>query len=151
MDGGADADGWDNSELVREGEFAGWRSWGGSDPFEAQSGPFFYREAPGGGVVCAFRAEAKHMNGGGFMHGGCLLTFADFSLFAIGNRALAGSRAVTVTLNAEFTGSGQVGDLIECRGEVVRDGGLMFVRGLITTGNRTLLNFSGVVKKIRAR
>ena len=33
--------------------------------------------------VCAFLAEKKHMNGGEFMHGGCVMTFADFCLFVI--------------------------------------------------------------------
>jgi acyl-coenzyme A thioesterase PaaI-like protein len=91
------------------------------------------------------------MNGGGFMHGGCMLTFADFSLFAIAWRELKDTRCVTVSLNGEFAGAAAVGDLIECRGDVVRDGGLVFIRGLVTTAGRPLLNFSGVVKKLRPR
>lgn len=152
MDGGGDRPEttWNGPREVTEGEFAGWMAWPG-DPFEDQSGPFYFRDEPDGSVLCAFRAERKHMNGGGFMHGGCLLTFADFSLFAIGHRVLEGFRSVTVSLNGEFLGPSTIGELIECRGEVVRDGGMMFVRGLITTGERPLLNFSGVVKKLKRR
>jgi acyl-coenzyme A thioesterase PaaI-like protein len=153
MDGGAEQPtvGGHGPELVSEGEFAGWRAWRGHDPFEDQSGPFFFRDEPDGSVLCAFRAERKHMNGGGFMHGGCLMTFADFALFALAHRELASHRSVTVSLTGEFLGPSTEGELIECRGEVIRDGGLVFIRGLITTAGRPLLNFSGVVKKLRPR
>lgn len=40
------------------------------------------------GPVCSFRAERKHMNAVGVMHGGCLMTFADYSLFAIAHEHL---------------------------------------------------------------
>ena len=133
------------------GEFDGWFTWSGNDAFEDQSGPYFYREEPDGSILCAFRAEKKHMNGGGFMHGGALLTFADFSLFAIGEPVLRNHRSVTVSLNGEFAGSATVGEFIECRGEVVRDGGLVFLRGVVSTSGRPLLNFSGIVKKLKPR
>jgi acyl-coenzyme A thioesterase PaaI-like protein len=138
--------------LISEGEWAGWRQWIGSDPFEDQSGPYYSRQDPDGAVVCAFRAERKHMNGGDFMHGGCMLTFADFCLFVIGREALKDMHAVTVSLNAEFVGPAHVGDLVEGRGEVIRAGGsLVFLRGLISTGGRTMMTYSGVVKKTKPR
>ncbi len=150
MDGGNEVEG--GPRLCQEGEFAGWRTWDGVDPFEDQSGPFYFREDEAGRVTAAFRAEKKHMNGGGFMHGGCMMTFADYCLVAIANKELKDSRAVTVSLNGEFVGPAAVGDLVEATGEVVKAGGsLLFVRGLISTGGRPMLNFSGVVKKIRPR
>ena len=150
MDGGNEVEG--GPRLCQEGEFAGWRTWDGVDPFEDQSGPFYFREDEAGRVTAAFRAEKKHMNGGGFMHGGCMMTFADYCLFAIANKELKDSSAVTVSLNGEFVGPAAVGDLVEATGEVVKAGGsLLFVRGLISTGGRPMLNFSGVVKKIRPR
>ena len=136
---------------MTEGEFAGWMAWPGLDPFEDQSGPFFFRAQDDGSVRCAFRAERRHMNGGGFTHGGCLMTFADFSLFAIAYRELKAVHSVTVSLNGEFVGPSAVGDLIEAEGQVVRDGGLVFIRGLVSTSGRPLLNFSGVVKKLKPR
>ncbi|NQE60467.1 PaaI family thioesterase [Caulobacter sp. RHG1] len=150
MDGGNEIS--SGPRLVDGGEWAGWRTWSGLDPFEDQSGPFYFREDDAGVVTTAFRAETKHMNGGGFMHGGCMMTFADFSLFAIAWKELADSRAVTVSLNGEFVGPARPGDLVTATGEVVRAGGsLLFVRGLISTGGSPMLNFSGVVKKIRSR
>ncbi|HEX4198155.1 MAG TPA: PaaI family thioesterase [Caulobacteraceae bacterium] len=150
------ADGDDSSAIwsgkpITEGEWAGWSAYSG-DPFEDLAGPFYARKDESGEVVCAFRAERRHMNGGGSMHGGCLLTFADYSIFMIGRDALTGVGSVTASMNAEFIDGSREGELIECRGEVVRAGGSMvFLRGLITTGGRPLLNFSAIIKKVRQR
>ncbi|PHY12871.1 thioesterase [Caulobacter sp. B11] len=149
MDGGNESIG--GPRLVTDGDWSGWRTWSGLDPFEDQSGPFYFTEE-NGVVRSAFRAEARHMNGGGFMHGGCMMTFADFSLFAIAWKQIEGTRCVTVSLNGEFMGPAKPGDLVESTGEVIRAGGsLVFVRGLISTGGQPMLSFSGVIKKIRSR
>ena len=98
MNEGTTEYGYGNAVECREGEFAGWYYWN-HDPFETQSGPFFMRREADGSYVSAFRAEPRHMNGGGFMHGGCLMTFADFALFAIATDELAdGGQAVTMNL-----------------------------------------------------
>ncbi|HEX5776135.1 MAG TPA: PaaI family thioesterase [Caulobacteraceae bacterium] len=150
MDGGNEV--MTGPRLLTEGEWAGWHFWGDGDPFEHQSGPFFFREEADGTIRCAFRAEKKHMNGGGFMHGGCMMTFADYALFALAWKELNESYAVTVSLNSEFISSGAVGDLVEATGEVVKAGGsLIFVRGTLTTGGRALMTFSGVIKKVKPR
>jgi uncharacterized protein (TIGR00369 family) len=138
--------------LVEDGEWAGWRYWVGGDPYEDLSGPFYWREDADGSVRCAFRAEKKHMNGGGFMHGGCMLTFADYALFVIGRAALGDGYAVTVSLNGDFVGPANEGDLVEATGEIIRAGGsLVFIRGLIATGESPMMTFSGVVKKVKKR
>ena len=92
-----------------------------------------------------------HLNGAGSLHGGCLMTFADMAMFVIAEYAMDLGPAVTVTLNGEFLGAAVEGELIEAGGEVVRAGrSLVFVRGLVSTGGRSLLNFSGVLKRMRA-
>jgi acyl-coenzyme A thioesterase PaaI-like protein len=137
---------------VAEGPWAGWSTWVGGDPFEDQAGPFYWRKDPDGRTRCAFRAEAKHMNGGGFMHGGCIMTFADYSLFVIAREALADSYGVTATFNGEFVGSVHPGDLVECTGEIVKAGrSMIFLRGLVTTGAEPVMSFSAVIKKTRPR
>lgn len=148
MDGGNEVS--NGPQLVTQGEWAGWRHWSG-DPFETQSGPYYFREEEGR-IRCAFRAERKHMNGGNFMHGGCAMTFADFALFSIADHVLKDERAVTVTLNGEFIGPAHEGDLVEATGEVIKAGkSMVFIRGLVSTGGNPVLSFSGVVKKIRRR
>jgi uncharacterized protein (TIGR00369 family) len=136
---------------MESGEFAGWRYWQG-DPYETRSGPFYYRREDDGGYVSAFRAEARHMNGGGFMHGGCLMTFADFALFAIATDELNGDHAVTLNLAGDFLGSAGPGALIEARGEVTRGGGkTIFVRGLVTGDRKPALSFTGIIRRLSRR
>jgi uncharacterized protein (TIGR00369 family) len=152
MEDGADtrADRWAKA-LITEGEWAGWYYLPGDDPFEDNSGPFYFRHDEKG-PVCAFRAEDRHMNGGGFMHGGCMMTFADFTLFMCAREALKDRHAVTATFNSEFVGSARPGDLVEARAEIVKDGrSMIFMRGMVTTGGEPMLSFSASLKKTGPR
>ncbi|MEL7130715.1 MAG: PaaI family thioesterase, partial [Pseudomonadota bacterium] len=118
---------------VPQGEFAGWYTWP-EEPFEHQTaGPFHYRRDDIG-PVCAFRAEHKHLNSGGVMHGGCLMTFADFALFGIAHDEIGDDAyGLTVAFTAEFLDGPREGEYVEARGEILRAGGsLIFVRGLET-------------------
>ena len=55
-------------------------------------------------------------------------------------------------VHGEFVGAVPQGSLVECRGEVVKAGrSMVFVRGLITTGDEPVMNFSAVIKKTRPR
>ncbi len=136
-------------ETVETGEWAGWITWP-DEPFEFHTaGPFYYK-VDQTGPVAAFRAERKHMNGAGVMHGGCLMTFADFALFAIAHEAMEGGYGLTVAFTSEFLDGPVEGEWVEARGEVLRAGGsLVFVRGIVTAEGRPCLNFSGTLKKQR--
>jgi acyl-coenzyme A thioesterase 13 len=137
---------------VEEGEFKGWRRFDTRETFDSLIGPFYFRKADDGRVTCAFRAEQKHMNAGGRMHGGCLMTFADIALFMIAYEEMEGSRGVTVQLDSTFLDGARVGDLVEAHGEVTRAGGsLVFVRGQIESGERLLFTFSGMIKKMKPK
>ncbi|MEM9937729.1 MAG: PaaI family thioesterase [Pseudomonadota bacterium] len=133
--------------MITEGEFAGWQTWQ-SEPFEYDTaGPFYLREDDKG-MVAAFRAQHKHMNAGGVMHGGCLMTFADFALFALAHTGESDGYGVTVAFTSEFLSGAKEGEYIEARGEVVGGGrSITFVRGLVTADGRPVLNFSGTIKK----
>jgi len=154
MDGGSEYENNYTATLttVAEGEWAGWSCYPGGDPFEDLAGPFYFKAFDDGRTICAFRAERRHMNGGGFMHGGCVMTFADFSLFAIARDAIVGSPCVTATFNCELVGTAREGELVECTGEVVKAGrSMVFVRGLITCKGEPVASFSSVLKKTRPR
>lgn len=152
MDGAADSENNYTSKLVQvtEGEWAGWSCYPGGDPFEDLAGTFYFKIEDDGRPVCAFRAERKHLNGGGFLHGGCVMTFADFSLFVIARDVIDGSSTVTATFNCELVGTAFEGDLVECRGEVVKAGrSMVFVRGMISSKGEPLASFSSVLKKTK--
>jgi len=137
-------------DLITEGEFKDWLTWT-SEAFEYDvAGPFYYRKDEKG-PVAAFRAAPKHMNYGGVVHGGCLMTFADFSLFAIAQDVFGDSSyGLTVAFNSEFLSGAKLGQLIEARGDVLREGGsLIFVRGILTADGKPCLNFSATLKRIR--
>ena len=137
---------------VTEGEFAGWQTYDLHGTFDQTVGPFYFRPDPDGRMRCAFRAQAKHMNMGGRMHGGCLMTFADIALFQTAYQEMGGSSGVTVQLDSTFVDAVNEGDLVEATGEVVRAGGsLIFARGQIQVGDRTVMTFSGVIRKFRPR
>lgn len=137
---------------LTEGPFKGWLTWGdGRDPFETHVGPLVFRTDPDGRSRAAFMPEKKHLNGGGVIHGGALMSFADFALFGIAHEELKGAFAVTVTFNAEFVGAGAPGAVVEALGRVVKQTkSLVFVQGLLMQGGQPILAFSGTLKKIKA-
>lgn len=137
--------------LIEEGEWAGWSTWI-SDAFEQRAGPFYERAEEDGQRVSAFRSEKRHMNGAGFMHGGCLMTFADSALFTIARDAMGGSHGVTMNLSGDFLDAAREGQFIEARGEVTRAGGkTIYVRGIITADGQPVLSFTGIIRKIGRR
>lgn len=133
---------------LTEPEWAGWWKWDGIDPFEDATGPFAVRRDEQG-IVCGFRPGPRHRNGHGMIHGGCLMTFADFSLFMIAGSDGQEVNGVTVTMNCEFVGPAQAGDFLLARGELVRGGrSLVFARGTIMTAEGApVLAFSGTIKR----
>jgi len=131
-----------------KGEFAGWMYWP-ADKWEMHGGPFYMRTEADGTKRGAFRAEAKHMNSLGHMHGGCMMTFADFFTFALADPSID-EATVTVSLNSEFVRGAKVGDLIEASGELVKKGrNLVFTSGQLSTGGKTMLNFSAVLMRTK--
>ena len=127
----------------------GYRPYEYDDPFEDHVGPFGCK-VEDGRIAFAFQADGRHRNTGGAVHGGMLMTFADFALCLTAVWDQPGERCVTVACNCEFVAAGTPGELIEASGEVVRRAGsLTFVRGQVTAAGRVLLNYSGIVKRIR--
>lgn len=138
------------AKLIETGPWAGWKTWP-QDTFETGTGPFYARKDEQGRTVCRFVAEPRHMNGGGFMHGGCFLTFADFACYAIAEEHTQGP-TVTVNLSGDFLAAARVGDVMEATGEVTRAGGrLIYVRGLVTAGGTPALSFTSVITRVKRK
>jgi uncharacterized protein (TIGR00369 family) len=133
---------------TNEGEWAGWNHWMPGDPFEDYVGPF-YTKRDAQGVVCGFLPSAKNCNAYANIHGGALMTFADFALFMIPGEGGAMVHGVTVTMNCEFISGARPGIPLYARGETVKAGrSLLFVRGTIVSEDKAVLIFSGTIKRI---
>lgn len=126
----------------------GWALQSHEDTFSGRAGPYYFREdGPTPGV--GFFAEPHHLNLGGVVHGGALMTLADMALWDICRREIGVFRGVTVTLNAEFLRPGPAGCFIEAAGETLAIGKrMMFARGLVTAKGKALLSFSGSLKRL---
>ena len=131
-----------------EGEFKGWRTWT-RDSFETHNGPFLApdgRKRPSAMRVPG-REEAPQRQRN--VHGGCFMSFADYCLFAIASPVLQGP-GVTVSFSCEFLDAAHEGELVECEGEITRAGGsLIFLRGVLKSGERSLFTFSGTIKRVK--
>ncbi len=119
-------------------------------PFVDKVGPIYGRRDEGHWRL-AFHAGHEHTNGNGVVHGGMLVTLVDqlFGIFAY--LAADRGRVATVSLHSDFVAPGRAGDWIEARGEVTRRSqSLVFIRGALVSGDRTLMTASGTWK-IRER
>ena len=127
-------------------DYAHWEG----DAAEDNIGPFFFKfEA--GLLKSAFRVEARHCNSHGSIHGGVLMTFADYTLCVAANGGTQESVS-TVTCNNEFIAPALPGDLLIGTGEIMRKGGsLVFIRVVIRSGEQVVLTSSAVVKRLRKR
>jgi acyl-coenzyme A thioesterase PaaI-like protein len=104
-----------------------------------------------GRIRCAFRVEKKHLNGMRNVHGGAFMAFADYCLFAMAAPVLEGP-GVTVSFACEFLDAAREGELVECEGEIMRAGGSMiFLRGVLRSGERSLFTFSGTIKRVKRK
>ena len=88
----------------------------------------------------------------GIVHGGAIMTFADMAL-GCATAHVTGSSAMFVTAQMQvyFTAAARVGEFITCHPEVVRKtSSLVFVRGLIEAGGRTVASVDGMFKLLNA-
>ena len=127
---------------------AGYGHWHG-DKAEDFLGPFFFKVGENG-IETAFRVEERHCNAHSSLHGGVMMTFADYTLCLAANGGAEQSVA-TVTCNNEFVAPAHKGDLVLGRSEVVRRGrSLVFTRGELTVNGEIILTSSGVIKLLRS-
>jgi uncharacterized protein (TIGR00369 family) len=130
-----------------QGEFAGWHVFT-DEPFNQMVGPFYHKDL-GGSPMCGFRPTARNLNSFGVVHGGALLTFADFSMFVAAKSHYMTTSIVTVTIATEFVGTAKAGDYVEARAEIIRAGGsLITIRGLMMAEGQPILNYSGTFKRM---
>ncbi len=128
--------------------FEGWWQAEPGDTFNGLVGAYYYQGDTPGNIKAAFRAEKHHLNQGGSVHGGCLLTLADTAVFAFAYPYLNGGGGVTVQLDAQFLSPGREGDIIVASGEITRAGKtLIYGRGQLMAGDRTIMTFNAILAR----
>lgn len=100
------------------------------------------------GIEVGFVVEERHCNNHiGTLHGGAVMTFADIGLGWAVSTAIGHNMCVTVSLQAQFVSVARVGEFVTCKAELIRSTKqLVFVRGLIMTGDRIVASAEGVWK-----
>lgn len=123
-----------------------YKHWVG-DKAEDYIGPFFFyldEDTP----RTAFRIQDHNCNAHDSIHGGILMAFADYTL-CIGANMGESESVVTVSCSNEFVAPAYRGDLLEGECRVIRRGkSMVFTRCELKVGEKTVLNSSGVIKRI---
>ena len=108
-------------------------------------GPIYSR-GTGAELVLGLRADTKHANARGWVHGGILATLADVALgYCLESLAEYRSSLVTVSLSLDYAGTARAGEWIESRVDVQHLGGrLAFANAYLVSGATRLVRASGV-------
>lgn len=98
-----------------------------------------------------FIADRRHANLLGVVQGGMLMTFADRALGLRAWEVAGGIPYVTVQFDMLFLSAARMGDFVELRPEVIRQTAtLVFLRGTLTVGSRSVAAASGIWKRLPA-
>ena len=112
-------------------------------PFIEANGPFFERDEGDGGKVMALLIDERHLNIMDVVHGGALLTFADFAM-ARYMTTTRGETMVTVRMTSDFLRPVVKGDWVEARVESLRmTRSIAFARVTLTARGKTVLTAEG--------
>ncbi len=130
-------------------EQAGWVKMDIQQGFTGYIGPYWRKQEEQGTTIGLLVAERHANTHIGSLHGGALMSFADIGLgmgvvFAMGEKA---QQCVTTSLNTQFVGIAKMGDFVTLQPEVVRQTRqLVFVRGLVKSGDKVIANVDGIWK-----
>ena len=132
----------------------GWYSWGDfpRGSFAGQTGRLLFRPDGDGARVRMFPTE-KHLNMGGSIHGGAVMSFIDMALFAGGRIAGMGEgHYVTLDCATHFIARGKAGSPLDAHVELVRQTrGHAFLQGIVKQDGEPCYSFTGTLKRIRER
>lgn len=112
-----------------------------------------YGKGAGGEMVLGLRVEEKHANARGFAHGGVLATLADVSLgYATASASDPPTSLVTTSLTINYVGAARVGDWVESRVEIQKQGSrLAFANCYLDVGGERIAHASGVFLVVASR
>lgn len=131
----------------------GWMTWNVRDThrFNAVAlGQIVVRKEEATKAVVRMFPTVTQSNLNNVVHGGATMTFIDVAMFAtatmLGFDEQAGS--VTVSLDTQFVGAGEIDVPLDAQVEIVRaTKRLLFLRGLAVQGDAVIASFSGILRR----
>jgi len=116
-----------------------------TSPYVELIGPLYSR-GEGAQLQIALRAERKHCNQRGTVHGGILATLADIALgYAMAFATTPPTNLVTANLSLDFAGAAREGDWLETRVDIQKQGSrLAFGNCYITRDAERIVRASAV-------
>lgn len=108
-------------------------------------GPIYSRGS-GKDLVLGLRVETKHCNARGTIHGGILATLADVALgYTMAFATDPPTALVTANLTLDFAGSAKIGDWVETRVDIQKQGArLAFANCFLSVDNERIVRASAV-------
>ena len=137
-------------------ENPGWYGWGAlpAESFAAQTGKIIFQPREPGNAVVRMFPEDRHMNFGGSIHGGAVMSFIDMALFSGGYCCgMARGHYVTLDLATRFIARGQSGIPLDAHVRLLKQtpGGLVFLTGHCEQDGVICYGFTGTLKRIKTR
>ncbi|WP_430443259.1 MAG: PaaI family thioesterase [Pseudomonas piscis] len=116
-----------------------------SSPLLELIGPV-YGCGSGSGLRVGLRADTRHANGRGIVHGGIIATLADIGMgYAMAFASEPPLPLITASMNLDYLGAVQVGEWLEVRLEHSRRGRqIAFATVVLSVGEREVARASGV-------
>jgi acyl-coenzyme A thioesterase PaaI-like protein len=108
-----------------------------------------WRKSEGKSTSYGFVGQPKHGNHRGIIHGGMIMSFADYAIGMAAAHEGANS-SVTIQLDVQFVSAAEIGEFITSRQELVRKTtALFFMRGELIAGTRVVATASGIWKAVK--
>ena len=116
-----------------------------TSPYIELVGPLYSR-GEGASLAIGLRAERKHCNMRGTVHGGVLATLADIALgYAMAFASTPPTGLVTANLTLDYAGAAREGDWLQASVDIQKQGSrLAFGNCYITRGDERIVRASAV-------
>jgi uncharacterized protein (TIGR00369 family) len=125
---------------------AGWEIISSNTAFGDLVGPI-WRRKDSERLRFGFIVAPKHLNRGGNLHGGMLMTLADNAMAIAARDASGAKRHATIELNIQFVGAVRLGEFVEAHPEVARaTRSLVFMQAKMFVGARLVVTTNGIWK-----
>lgn len=119
--------------------------------FMGVAGPLWTHRSDGEGWHYGLLAAPSHLNPGGVVHGGALVTLIDHVISTVAWEAMGRATCLTMQLDTHFLAAVREGDFALARAEVVhKTPGILFLRGVVTVRQAPVLQAQSVMKVIRS-